>query len=74
MPIGKKKIKEIQNISFAYKIIQSLEKNKFKSHLIGGTPWYDCPPEMWIPEEQELWDILFNTEEEVKSEILNILK
>lgn len=68
--VTKKKLKQISQIDFAHKILKNHES---RSRCVGATPWYECPPEMWMQEERELWDSVYGLQHKITQEVLKIL-
>jgi len=66
--VSKKTIREIQNISFAMKSIESVGP-RYRYDLC----WWDEPPQYWTEEQIELWDVVYDLEDRVKAEVLKIL-
>jgi hypothetical protein len=64
--ISKKKIREINNVSFIVEMLEPLD-------WCGRPRWWDSPPDFWLENERELWDVLTEVERKVKTEILRIL-
>jgi hypothetical protein len=60
--ISKKKIKEIENVSFIRHVL--------KEHYYS---FADFPPENWEKEDKKLWDVLTELEDLVKNQIVSIL-
>lgn len=51
--------KKILNLELALTgAFNEVLKEHFNKHDIGGTPWYECQPEMWTPEEREIFDAM----------------
>jgi hypothetical protein len=67
--ISNKKLKQISQSSCVIEILK-----KYHPHVIGGSHWTDTPPDMWDKHEIELWDILHEVEEALKTKIIKIIK
>jgi hypothetical protein len=66
--ISKKKIKEIDGVSFLQEAFQRTDPKQ-----CGNFSWWDCHPDMWSDQQRELWDLIAENERLVKQEILRIL-
>jgi hypothetical protein len=66
--ISKKKIKQIDAVSFALEAFESVAPKN-----AGHDPWWESQPDMWRDDQRELWDLVFENERKVKEEILRIL-
>lgn len=65
MKISNKKLKAINQMSFAVSVIKEQE-----GRTIAGQHWTDTPPEMWSKEEAQLWDTVFMLEHRLKQAII----
>jgi hypothetical protein len=70
MSISKKKQQEIRNIGFH--IFNTILDTHFDDHNIGGTKWYDTPPEMWMPEEKKIYDALTDFQTQFEEQVIKM--
>ncbi len=67
--IGKKKLKEIQNLSVQYEVLTE----QFPKDYIGLEIWHKYPQEMWTDAAKEMDYALNELEMRLKEKILAIL-
>jgi hypothetical protein len=67
--INKRQLLKISNLTLFTKVIKENDVH----HLVGGSHWTDVPPDMWDKEARELFDIMGELEDKLKTEILKII-
>jgi len=46
---------------------------QYFNHDIGGTPWYNTPPEMWMSEEKIIFDALSDMQQKFMDKLKEIV-
>ena len=67
MRLSKKKLAAIGRASF---VIQALNEVWPGS----GEKWWDSAPEWWTQDQKEIWDLLHETEDKLREEIVKIVE